>query len=77
MLELLFGPLLMNWGPPILAYVQQNPWRVLSVILVAVLSIGWSTTGRLAVAMAGWTLAAGAGTAAEIETSAICLSCPH
>ena len=31
----------MTWGPPILTYVQQNPWRVFSVILVAVLLINW------------------------------------
>jgi hypothetical protein len=46
MLELLFGPTLMTWGPPILAYTQQNPWRVFSVILVAVLLIDWMVNDR-------------------------------
>ena len=46
MLELLFGSTLMIWGPPILAYAQQNPWRVLSVILVAVLLIDWMVNDR-------------------------------
>jgi hypothetical protein len=46
MLELLFGSTLMTWGPPILAYAQQNPWRVLSVILVAVLLIDWMVNDR-------------------------------
>ena len=46
MLELLFGSTLMTWGPPILTYVQQNPWRVFSVILVAVLLINWMVNDR-------------------------------
>ncbi|MEH2628250.1 hypothetical protein V1292_006305 [Bradyrhizobium sp. AZCC 1719] len=46
MLELLFGPLLVSWGPPILAYVQQNPWRVFSAILVAALLIDWMVSDR-------------------------------
>ncbi len=36
----------MTWGPPILAYAQQNPWRVFSVILVAVLLIDWMVNDR-------------------------------
>ena len=46
MLELLFGSTLVTWAPPILAYAQQNPWRVLSVILVAVLLIDWMVNDR-------------------------------
>jgi hypothetical protein len=46
MLELLFGPLLVTWGPPILTYVQQNPWRVFAVILVAALLIDWMVNDR-------------------------------
>jgi hypothetical protein len=46
MLELLFGSTLMTWGPPILAYAQQNPWRVFSVILVAALLIDWMVNDR-------------------------------
>jgi hypothetical protein len=53
MQELLFGPLLMTWGPPILAYVQQNPWRVFTAVLVAVLLMDlmlgkWSFRGTTA-----------------------------
>jgi len=46
MLELLFGSTLMTWGPPILDYAQQNPWRVFSVILVAALLIDWMVNDR-------------------------------
>jgi hypothetical protein len=46
MLELLFGSTLMAWGPLILAYAQQNPWRVFSVILVAALLIDWMVNDR-------------------------------
>jgi hypothetical protein len=46
MLELLFGPLLVSWGPSILAYVQQYPWRVFSVTLVAALLIDWMVNDR-------------------------------
>ena len=33
MQELLFG----TWGPQIVAYSQQNPWRVFAMVLVTVL----------------------------------------
>ena len=46
MLELLFGSTLVAWGPAILAYAQQNPWRVFSVTLVAVLLIDWMVNDR-------------------------------
>ncbi|ANW00765.1 hypothetical protein LMTR13_11850 [Bradyrhizobium icense] len=46
MLELLFGPLLVSWAPAILAYVQQNPWHVISAILVAALLIDWMVNDR-------------------------------
>ena len=46
MLELLFGSTLMTWGPPIMAYAQQNPWRVFSVIFVAALLIDWMVNDR-------------------------------
>ena len=46
MLELLFGPTMVAWGPAILAYVQQNPWRVFSVILVVALLIDWMVNDR-------------------------------
>ena len=46
MLELLFGSQLMTWGPPILAYIQQNPWRVFTVLLVAALLIDWMINDR-------------------------------
>jgi len=37
MQELLFGPLLLTWGPKIIDYVRQYPWRVFAAILVFVL----------------------------------------
>jgi hypothetical protein len=33
MQELLFG----SWGPQIIAYSQQHPWRVFAAVLVAIL----------------------------------------
>ncbi len=39
MQELLFGPLLLNWGPPIIDYVRQYPWRVFAAVLIFVLLI--------------------------------------
>jgi len=39
MQELLFGPLLLNWGPPIIGYIRQYPWRVFAAVLVIVLLI--------------------------------------
>jgi hypothetical protein len=35
--ELLFGPWLVTWGPKIIDYVRQYPWRVFAAILVFVL----------------------------------------
>jgi hypothetical protein len=37
MQELLFGPLLLTWGPQIIGYVRQYPWRVFAAVLVFVL----------------------------------------
>ncbi len=37
MQELLFGPLLLTWGPKIVDYVRQYPWRVFAAVLVVVL----------------------------------------
>jgi len=37
MQELLFGPLLLNWGPPTLTFVQRHPWQVFAAVLVFVL----------------------------------------
>jgi hypothetical protein len=37
MQELLFGPLLLTWGPRIIDYVREYPWRVFAAILVFVL----------------------------------------
>jgi hypothetical protein len=37
MQELLFGPLLLTWGPRIVDYVREYPWRVFAAILVFVL----------------------------------------
>ena len=37
MQELLFGPLLLTWGPQIIDYVRQYPWRVFAAVLVFVL----------------------------------------
>jgi hypothetical protein len=37
MQELLFGPLLLTWGPQIIGYVKQYPWRVFAAVLVFVL----------------------------------------
>jgi hypothetical protein len=37
MQELLFGPLLLTWGPPILAFIKQHPWQVFAAVLVFVL----------------------------------------
>jgi hypothetical protein len=37
MSELLFGSILLNWGPPALAFAQQHPWRVFAAVLVVVL----------------------------------------
>ncbi len=34
MQELLFGPLLLTWGPQIIGYVRQYPWRVFACVLV-------------------------------------------
>jgi hypothetical protein len=39
MQELLFGPLLLTWGPQIIGYVRQYPWRVFAAILVFVLLV--------------------------------------
>jgi len=33
MQELLFG----SWGPHIIAYSQQHPWRVFAIVLTAIL----------------------------------------
>jgi hypothetical protein len=37
MQELLFGPLLLTWGPKIIDYVRQYPWRIFAAVLVFVL----------------------------------------
>lgn len=37
MQELLFGPLLLTWGPKIIDYVSRHPWRVFAAVLVVVL----------------------------------------
>ena len=37
MQELLFGPLLLTWGPPTVDYVRQHPWRVFAAVLAFVL----------------------------------------
>lgn len=37
MQELLFGPLLLTWGPRTIDYVRQYPWRVFAAVLVFVL----------------------------------------
>ena len=37
--ELLFGTLFGTWGPQIIAYSQQYPWRVFAAALVAFLFI--------------------------------------
>ena len=37
MQELLFGPLLLTWGPKIIDFVRQYPWQVFAAILVFVL----------------------------------------
>jgi len=34
MQELLFGPLLLNWGPPTLTFVKQHPWQLFAAALV-------------------------------------------
>jgi hypothetical protein len=34
MQELLFGPLLLTWGPRAIDYVRQYPWRVFAAVLV-------------------------------------------
>jgi hypothetical protein len=34
MQELLFGPLLLTWGPQLIGYVRQYPWRVFAAVLV-------------------------------------------
>jgi hypothetical protein len=39
MQELLFGPLLLTWGPPVLAFIKQHPWQVFAAVLVFVLLI--------------------------------------
>ena len=39
MQELLFGTLFGTWGPQIVAYSQQYPWRVFAAVLVAILFI--------------------------------------
>ena len=37
MQELLFGPLLLTWGPPVLAFIKQHPWQLFAALLVFVL----------------------------------------
>jgi hypothetical protein len=37
MQELLFGPLLLTWGLPSLAFIKQHPWQVFAAVLVFVL----------------------------------------
>ncbi len=37
MQELLFGPLLLNWGPPTLTFVKQHPWQLFAAALVVIL----------------------------------------
>jgi hypothetical protein len=39
MQELLFGPLLLTWGPRVIEYVREHPWRVCAAILVIALLI--------------------------------------
>ena len=34
---LLFGTLFGTWGPQIVSYAQQYPWRVFAAVLVAIL----------------------------------------
>jgi hypothetical protein len=42
--ELLFG----TWSPQIIAYSQQNPWRVFAAVLVAILLLDFIfLNGRL------------------------------
>jgi uncharacterized membrane protein YgcG len=36
MQELLFGPLFLTWGPPVLGYVGHHPWRVFIAVLLFV-----------------------------------------
>lgn len=36
MQELLFGPLLLTWGPPILAFIKRHPWQLFAAVLVFV-----------------------------------------
>jgi hypothetical protein len=36
---LLFGTLFGTWGPQIVSYAQQYPWRVFAAVLVAILFI--------------------------------------
>ena len=33
MQELLFGPLLLTWGPRALDYASQHPWRLFAAVL--------------------------------------------
>ena len=46
MQELLFGPLLLTWGPPSLAFVKQHPWQVFAAVLVFVLLMDLMLTTR-------------------------------
>lgn len=39
MQELLFGPLLLTWGPRVFAFIKQHPWQVFAAVLVFVLLI--------------------------------------
>ena len=37
MQELLFGPVLLTWGPSILAFIKQHPWQVFAAVLAFLL----------------------------------------
>ena len=46
MQELLFGPLLLTWGPPVLAFIKRHPWQVFAAVLVFVLLLDLMLSNR-------------------------------
>ena len=44
--ELLFGPWLLTWGPPFLAFVKRHPWQVFAAVLVFVMLLDMMLSNR-------------------------------
>lgn len=46
MQQLLYGPLMLSWGPPTLTFVKQHPWQIFAVALVFVLLLDMMLSNR-------------------------------